>query len=147
MYTVEWREKMVTSDKFMFFSSFKQSLTLSHYLLHVKHPRARSDLARFRFGMLPLRARSLQFNGNDLNEHAFCPFCDQAVENELHVIFVCPMYSHLRDKYIPYKYARKPVLHTLSILMAKTNPTLCTNVALFVHHALMLRSNFLPQPT
>ena len=30
----------------------------------------------------------------------FCPFCPQAVENELHFMFTCSAYSHLRDRYL-----------------------------------------------
>ena len=30
----------------------------------------------------------------------FCPFCPQAVENELHFMFTCSVYSHLRDRYL-----------------------------------------------
>ena len=33
-------------------------------------------------------------------EERFCPFCPQAVENEFHFMFTCPIYSHLRTKYL-----------------------------------------------
>ena len=33
-------------------------------------------------------------------DQRFCPFCPQAVENELHFMFTCPIYSHLRVRYL-----------------------------------------------
>ena len=50
-YKSERNVKLTSNEKFKFVSSFKQSLTVSHYLLHVKHIQARSALARFRSGV------------------------------------------------------------------------------------------------
>ena len=32
-------------------------------------------------------------------ENKLCPFCKDEVENEIHVMFDCPVYSEIRGKY------------------------------------------------
>ena len=33
-------------------------------------------------------------------EERFCPFCPHVVENESHFMFICPIYSSLRTRYL-----------------------------------------------
>ena len=35
--------------------------------------------------------------------NVLCPFCPHSVENEMHVVFNCPVYADLRDKYLTVK--------------------------------------------
>ena len=142
-YTVEWKEKLSTREYFTFYSSIKHSLTLSHYLLHVNHVQARSALARFRMGMSELRSRSLRYNSPLPNTPVNCPSCTDMIENEVHFLLVCPLYSDIRHQYIPEKFTRRPSLAKLSILLASANQNLCANVALFVYHAFKARSLFI----
>ena len=142
-YTVEWKEKLSTREYFTFYSSIKHSLTLSHYLLHVNHVQARSALARFRMGMSELRSRSLRYNSPLPNTPVNCPSCTDVIENEVHFLLVCPLYSDIRHQYIPEKFTRRPSLAKLSILLASVNQNLCANVALFIYHAFKARSLFI----
>ena len=137
-----WSEKINSSEHYKFYSSIKHSLVLSPYLLNIKHVQARSSLARFRLGMSPLRFRSLRFF-NVPNSPLQCPFCEDSLENEVHFMLVCPLYSSLRLEYIPVKFSRRPSLSALSRLLATINPTLSMNVALFVYYALQIRMHYI----
>ena len=139
-YKSEWNVKLTSNEKFKFVSSFKQSLTVSHYLIHVKHIQARSALARFRSGVSSLRSRAIRFASTCQDDSLCCPFCKHCAENEVHFMLVCPVYTDLRNYYIPYKYFRQPALNRLALLLANENPRLIINVSLYVYHAMNLRS-------
>ena len=142
-YEAKWREKINSSERLMFYSSLKQSVTISPYLQNVTHVHARHALVRLRFGMCPLRYRSLNFFAAMPNSPTNCPYCENHLENEVHFMLVCPLYCDLRFEYIPMKYTRRPSLSTLSRLLASSNSTLHTNVALFTYYSLQLRSQFI----
>ena len=147
-YQAEWREKVMSKESYMFYSSFKQSLTVSDYLLHGIHVRTRSTLARLRCGMLALNCRSLPFIDTSVsNTSVCCPYCEDSVENEVHFVLVCPLYDELREIYIPKKYVRNPSLFRLSLLLSCPSPTVITNLTMFVYRAFNTRSLFLEYNT
>ena len=142
-FKAKWTGKVNTSERLVFYSSLRQSIMLSPYLLNVKHVHARNALVRLRFGMCPLRFRSLRLFDVAPNSPVHCPNCESNLENEIHFMLVCPLYSELRCEYIPTKFTRRPTLSSLSILLASTNPVLSINVALYVYYALKIRLLFI----
>lgn len=53
-------------------------------------------LAKFRCGVAPLRLETGRYE-NIPEEQRLCPICELAVENEVHVLFHCPLYQSLRN--------------------------------------------------
>ena len=56
----------------------------------------RSALAKFRCGIAPLKVETGRFQGIPLQERT-CFCCEKEVENEIHVLMSCPLYTNERD--------------------------------------------------
>ena len=44
----------------------------------------------------------------------FCPFCPNVIENEIHFLFHCPVYSNIRDMFLKMATENKPEFYTYS---------------------------------
>lgn len=67
-------------------------------------PRAhRSAFAKFRTGVAPLRIETGRYEGLSEAERK-CYFCKEHTEDELHVLFDCPLYNDIRSEM--FQYAR-----------------------------------------
>ena len=58
-------------------------------------PRHRAALCKFRCGVAPLRIETGRYEGLAVNSR-LCPFCG-VVEDEVHALVVCNMYSDIRN--------------------------------------------------
>ena len=76
----------------------------------------RRSYARFRCGVAPLRLEAGRYEGLAESERV-CFNCEGAVENEEHVLLVCPLYDDLRQiiflacagfRWATVKYVMKP---------------------------------------
>ena len=57
----------------------------------------RSALAKFRCVVAPIRVETGRYERLPLDER-LCPFCIADIDDKLHVLTVCPMYTHFRDE-------------------------------------------------
>ena len=53
-------------------------------------------MARFRFGIAPINIELGRYV-NVPADQRFCHFCDNCIEDEVHTIVGCPMYTKLRN--------------------------------------------------
>ena len=60
--------------------------------LPIKH---RSAFAKFRCGVVPVRIETGWYERLELNRR-ICPLCRNGIEDEIHVMLHCPVYSNLR---------------------------------------------------
>ena len=67
------------------YKQFKSSVYCEPYITKVRHRLHRSALAKFRLGVAPIRLETGRYEGLALNQR-LCPFCENAVENEVHVL-------------------------------------------------------------
>ena len=112
-----WNTKMIANDNYKFYFSYKSFFTPEYYLKSTFYDISRRTcLARFRCGVSLINAHRYKYYENELLRR--CPFCINEVENEIHIIFVCPAYSTLRTKFIDPKFLQKPNLQTLSIMIS-----------------------------
>jgi hypothetical protein len=88
----DWRGALNSSDRYRLYRSFKDMLVSETYFLCVKQKCFRDALARIRVGVSSLRAHRNRFTGVNLQ----CPFCPEYTDDELHMLFVCKQYDHLR---------------------------------------------------
>ena len=106
------------------------------------------DVHCFRVALTQLRLNALPINNNlhrysDLDTDWYCQFCSNCVEDERHVISVCPLYADLRNRFLqndstlPPKKLLEGSNHTLSLKLAKfafhsmNRRTLCIHLTLF----------------
>ena len=76
-------------------------------------------------------------------EERHCPYCECVVEDELHFLLVCPLYSVLRSRYIEDRYYLDPSIHNMQLLMSSKNETLLRNLACFIYYALKEKHDYL----
>jgi exonuclease III len=141
-FTQDWSSAMTTHDFYYVYSSFKREIFCSDHLYILRNMSVRKTFTRFRIGMSPLRSRAVEFQPERFNNHE-CPFCQNVDESEFHFLLVCPKYSDLRDELIPSKYAQRPNLFKLVLLLSSTNESIISNLSYYVSRALAVRHHAL----
>ena len=76
---------------------FKTEYKIEEYILKVKAVNQRSAMSRFRCGVAPINLEIGRFFNIPANER-FCNFCPDQVEDESHVIIICPLYNKIREQ-------------------------------------------------
>ena len=87
---------MAKIERFDSYSCFENTLEPERCLEDVQSRVYKTTLARFRMGVSRINCHRLRFLVAE--SQRFCPFCDDMTEDESHVLFVCPVYSQLREK-------------------------------------------------
>ena len=86
-FNTEWYQKMLNSDRFAFYRSFKERPFIESYLNDITIKRFRDVLIRFRLGINELKANKRFHTDNDFSKS--CPFCPNTLENEMkHILFL-----------------------------------------------------------
>ena len=134
-YKQEWNNKLTQSDRYKMYRSFKSILQHELYLQMITIIKFRTALIRFRLGINELRVN--QRYGN-ITETKKCPFCDD-IENEIHFILKCPMYTQLRNKYLTKHYQTKIYKQPFNFLLQNEDKHILRDLAMFIHYALLLR--------
>jgi hypothetical protein len=140
-YKQEWSTKLRTSDRFLFYSTFKSTLSMSSYLIDLKHVKARNLLIRMRLGVSPLKIHRLRFTNNITEADLTCLFCRYETETEVHFILTCPRYEEIRELYIPKKYYNCPSSFKLTLLLAANNKTILLRLATYIFKAFQIRNS------
>ena len=135
----DWNSSIMSSDRYAFYSFFKQLHEHTPYLTTVKNPVIRKALTRIRLGVSALRSHRCRYSKVPVNLD--CPFCKGTRESEIHFILSCSKYSTLK-MVIPAKNYVYPNAFKLSLLLADGKK--CTSLALFLSKAFHVR-NQLPQ--
>ena len=84
-------------NKLRIYRCFKDEFCVEPYVLKVRSFAARSSMAKFRAGVAPINIELGRFLGIPAMDR-MCNLCDDKVEDELHVIIDCPMYTGLRKE-------------------------------------------------
>ena len=74
---------------------FKNIFKCESYVKIVYSKMSRSIFAQLRLGILPLEIETGRFR-NIPSENRMCHYCKNEIEDELHVMCVCPVYSNHR---------------------------------------------------
>ncbi len=139
-YKQDWLNSIQSNQRYSFYSTFKSSLSLTPYLLQLKHLKARSFLIRLRLGVSPLRIHKFRFTQSTCDRRYDCPFCRFHTETEVHFILTCPRYQDIRESYIAKKYFTRPSSFKLALLLANTNCNVQTRLAIYVYKAFQMRN-------
>ena len=92
----EWKTKLFTSNRFSTYCVFKTVHQPENYLNDITIKKFRDSLIRLRLGINELRV-NVRYQRDSSNNNS-CPFCPDALENEYHLFFECPVYDELRQK-------------------------------------------------
>ena len=82
-------------SKLRTYALFKREIGFENYLTDIKNVSDRVLVTKFRLSNHRLMIE-VGRHENTPKEQRFCPFCPYAIENELHFMFSCATYTHLR---------------------------------------------------
>ena len=99
-----WFSHLAKSEWFDLYSCFKNILECERYLEVIQSRVYKTALARFRMGVSRINGHRLRFSVAE--NQRLCPFCVDTTEDECHVLFVCPLYSQLRDE-VPIAFIQR----------------------------------------
>ena len=75
-------------------------------------------------------------------EQRTCPYCETCVEDECHFMLECPLYTNIRQKYLPHVNNNLP-LNVFYVLMASDNVNIIRNIAMYIYYASKEREAYL----
>ena len=87
------------SSKLRTYALFKEEPGIEKYLIEIRNVAIRQQVTKFRLSNHKLAIETGRYEGLEPDER-FCPFCPDKVENEAHFLFHCPIFTHLRNKYL-----------------------------------------------
>ena len=140
VYKQDWYSDVCTKDKLRTYRNFKSMLEPEKYLLEITELKYRHALARMRCSCLGLRVQEGSYIGIDI-EDRICEICSEGVEDEFHVIFVCPLYQNLRYL-LPFNDNDFPSEDKFFALMRLKSHTVLRNLGKFIYKAMILRKEF-----
>ena len=102
----QWKEKLNAEvsnrgeayggNKLRTYRTFKQSYSTEQYVCIVTQKRYRSAYAKFRCGVAPLKIETCRYGLNRIPvEDRVCEECN-ILEDEYHVLMLCPIYNDIR---------------------------------------------------
>jgi len=72
-----------------------------------------------------------------------CKLCINEIENEMHVILLCPSYVNLRKQFIKSYYWKKPSVYKMLQLLSVTNTNELCNLGKYIFNVTKLRNVWL----
>ena len=134
----DWESHIQSSDRFDMYKGYTSSHSVKRYLTLNMDRHLRFILTRFRFGISEINVHTHRYK-NLQNANLICPMCEEATEDELHVVLRCPALNELREKFIPKKYYAHPCLFRFCLLMSSSNDEIVRKLALYLYKAFQLR--------
>ena len=92
----------------------------------------------FRVGACGLRSHKVWFQ-TEISENSSCPMCGHLLEDEVHFLFQCPAYLHLRNKYVSMESVSQPNWSNVRNILACENEPQTINLSKYLTFALDIR--------
>ena len=92
-----WRNHLDSSTRLYIYSKLKHSFAREEYLNVLYIGRYRDVVAQFRMGVSQINAHRYRFSSSV--EKTSCPVCLNTREDEIHFMFLCPLYTGIRNTY------------------------------------------------
>ena len=83
-------------NKLRTYRSFKHNYSMEEYVKYNLSRSSRSAIAKFRTGVAPINIEMGRFRGLAVEDRV-CEHCQTKVEDEVHVIIQCPLYTNIRE--------------------------------------------------
>ena len=141
-YIQEWRTGCSDNAKLTSYCGYKQFFGQESYLNIIDVSKFRSCLARFRNASHSLMIEKSRHYGIP-REYRFCVYCECVIENELHFLFLCPLYKDIRDKFIDQKFLTIPNEMSFCNIMSSKNETVIRNLAMYLFYAFRIREVYI----
>ena len=137
----------IKTNKLRSYALFKKESGMENYLHLIKNVEIRKQLTKFRISDHNLMIEKGRHEGLH-KSNRFCPFCVDKVEDEIHFMLKCPLYSNFRCHFLRSMFAEYvntediPDNDMFSYLMALSS----IEVGKFVYQAFELRNFLIRKP-
>ena len=96
-------------------------------------------ITKFRLSAHTLAIEYGRYKNVTVNER-ICNYCKSDIEDELHFILICPLYTNIRHKYIKPYYWKSPSVYKLIQLFALQNVKQLCNLGKYLSCACKIRN-------
>ena len=112
--------RLETSTHFEVYNGFKSYFVQEQYLSNIMFGKSLANtLAKFRMGVSSINAHRHKFNNNPNSR--LCPFCSTQTEDEIHIVFLCPVYENIRIQYLHNENVNQPSLANMNAVLRKSS--------------------------
>ena len=142
-----WYNDMLNNNSSLrSYKLFKKNFDIEPYLLYIKNDRYRQALSKFRCSshFLEIERARHQSVIPPIWERT-CPFCPNAVDDELHLLLYCTKNSEIRNEFLDCVYNVRPEIrsmhHTekLISIMGSTDHVILKALGKFIFYSFELR--------
>jgi len=130
-----WKHQLTNLSDTRSYLLVKETLKFEEYLNSIEVIKYRIALTRFR-----LSSHSFMIEKGRWSQHKipvdqrFCRYCLNDIEDEFHVLLLCPLYEHLRKLYLPKYYYNHPSMLKYIALMQDTRNHVLLGLSKCVYH-------------
>ena len=133
--TQSWCAQINNLPKLCSYSLFKHDFNQETYLSCISENKFRIALCKLRTSSHDLQIEVGRYT-NIPRQERICINCNmRVVENEYHLLLVCPKHRELRNKYLNNYYCRWQTLTKFENLMISKSPKILVNLSKFVYFA------------
>ena len=93
-----WRIEVQNKPKLRSYMTFKSNISVENYVTQCKSKHIRNLIAQFRAGIYPLQIEIGRYRHIPLENRLCSLCCLNKIEDEFHVVCICPKYSKERTK-------------------------------------------------
>ena len=132
LFIQDWSGTLISRERYQEYSLIKTLLTPEKYITLLDFRPKRVVFTMARTNTLPINANLNRFSKNE--EDKYCFRCKRQLEDEFHILLVCPLYKEIRQKFLG-QLLNKPIGYLLGGLHVKVT----YKVAAFILHSMKLR--------
>ena len=92
----EWNATIRNKDRYVPYCNVTSIFEPEQYLSALEIYCFRVGLCQLRLGVLPINNNLRRYSACAIQRN--CVFCVNAIENEEHLLFACPLYNDIREK-------------------------------------------------
>ena len=141
MYMQIWTASLTLTNKSFYYKMFKSEIRKEDYLSKVTIRKFRTALSRFRCSSHDLFIETGRYI-NIIREQRICKLCNfNLIEDEYHFLLICPVYIHLREKYLDPYYYRYPNITKFCTLLSNSSCDILQNISMYIYYASLFRQN------
>ena len=136
----EFDATLESSSKCFLYRYMISNFSLQSYLCKPIPDIYKKCIVKFRLSSHNLAIEKGRYSNVNRNLRT-CTLCIDDIEDEMHFILSCPLYSNLRECLIKPYYWRKPSVYKLLQLLSTTNVKDLCNLGKYIFRALKLRND------
>ena len=138
----EMLTKIQDTDMLRVYKRIKLTAGKEPYLSKASSVHIRRSLAKVRANGLYINVHIGRRHGVPYNER-YCIHCAKLIEDEYHVLFICPLYNNIRHRFIPDCFATDPSTNKMVTLLKSESAYTINNLGRFIFYMERIRNEYI----